>query len=339
MKFARYLFFIAAFLSAPSYATPIQDLYSARIEVPAEADHDYHLYLRSAFEQVVVKLTGNSQALKQFSAFRDEDFASALKSYSYLGNTLVINLEPESINRWLSAAKLPIWGVERPLLLVWVSMQDAQPARLIGADGLEPIISLLTTSAQQYALPIELPLLDLKELEKISLQTLAEKNWAVLAQVGQTYRAAGHLILSLRQDPETQAWTSSWAIKVGAQEFQWEETASNLTEAINHGLEKSHHELAQVYARSDSTTPEVVQVVIDNIRDYTAYEKALAYLKKLPPVQHIQILEVAADRVVYQLQLNGGTDALQQAVAADRLLERLEGSADLPLALEYRLIS
>ena len=317
----------------------VSDLFTAHIEVPPDADHDYRLYLRPAFDQILLKLTGNSAALSQFASITETDLASAVKSYSISKNTLSIRFASDRIHSWLMSAKLPIWGDERPLLLVWVVIQQDGQSRLVAADGEESVTQTLADLSQQYGVPLELPLLDLDEVNRVSVDSLLQQDWATLNQVAQRYNAAGHLILKLAQHSQTKEWQASWSVRLGAHQWQWQHIGATLPEAVKPGVLSLNEHLSQVYAIAGNTSTEAIQVVIDNIHDYRAYQKALAYLKKLNPVRQIQIIEVAADRVIYQLQLEGGARALQQAVAVDSLLQPVESSAELPMALEYRLAS
>ena len=231
------------------------------------------------------------------------------------------------IERMLANAQIPLWGSNRPSVLIWMALQDESGNRsLMTSDINNDIIDHIKGFADVRGLPVLFPVLDFEDRRNLS----ADLVWRLDEQAIRTasLRYGADSILTGRLH-----FTSSGEL-VGLWQFQFQgdsETfdgfSTDLVEYLNGPLERITARLAQHFAilpGADLSASAILRV--DGISDLQDYSALLAYVGGLGLVDNVVTSQVAGERLELRLDLVGDPQQLYELIALDRDLLPIESS-------------
>jgi hypothetical protein len=166
--------------------------------------------------------------------------------------------------------------------------------------------------AIRRGLPIVFPLLDAEDLQNIGFSDIWGGFDDPLLEASARYGAPSVLVGRIRPDDmQPPRWT--WYLD--GQRFAWpgqpEEAIDQLADA-----------LAARDAIRGGQEVESIKLTISGINSVVAYGRVQQYLENLRGVQRLVISSVAADRIVYVVQMQGGAERLGSMLAQSSMLER-----------------
>ncbi|OFC68681.1 DUF2066 domain-containing protein [Alteromonas confluentis] len=147
----------------------------ASVAVENQSSRTQRAATRTALEQVVVKITGQRDALKQASVRTMlSEPQRYLRAYRFEMNNgelfYVGEFDSQTVTQELREAGLPIWGQRRPDTLIWLATQDDNSNREIISDGTaNDITEALREVATERGVPVVFPLMDLDDSLSISV--------------------------------------------------------------------------------------------------------------------------------------------------------------------------
>ena len=231
------------------------------------------------------------------------------------------------IERMLADAKIPLWGSNRPSVLIWMALQDESGNRsLMTSDINNDIIDHIKGFADARGLPVLFPVLDFEDRRNLS----ADLVWRLDEQAIRTasLRYGADSILTGRLH-----FTSSGEL-VGLWQFQFQgdsETfdgfSTDLGVYLNEPLERITTRLAQYFAiLPDAGLTSSAILRVDGISDLQDYSALIAYVGGLGLVDSVATSQVAGERLELRLGLVGDPQQLYELIALDRDLLPVESS-------------
>lgn len=231
------------------------------------------------------------------------------------------------IERMLADAQIPLWGSNRPSVLIWMALQDESGNRsLMTSDINNDIIDHIKGFADARGLPVLFPVLDFEDRRNLS----ADLVWRLDEQAIRTasLRYGADSILTGRLH-----FTSSGDL-VGLWQFQFQgdsETfdgfSTDLGVYLNEPLERITTRLAQYFAiLPDADLAASAILRVDGISDLQDYSALIAYVGGLGLVDSVATSQVAGERLELRLGLVGDPQQLYELIALDRDLLPIESS-------------
>ena len=308
---ARLLVVSLSLLSLPGMAAPVGGLYQVREPVNGQQLEEREQVLRQALDTLVLRLSGDAAALNNPAvlALRKQP-QPLIRHYRYDGETLVVDFDPINSVQALGQAGLPLWGADRPTLLVWWLSDTVSGSHLVGdtQDSSES----LRRAARHRGLPVQLPLADLSEQWIGTPTALSGENLPALREASARYAADALLTVHARQ-PADSHWQAHWRLWLGEQFLQGQVAGANaaaLNDAVMLAVQQT---LAPLFVvRSDGE--QRVTLVVDNVdlRRYAELERLLApYAPRL--------LRAEGKSLTYQLK--AGAEQLRALLTLARLQE------------------
>lgn len=198
--------------SLPALAVPVSGLYQVREAVTSQQPEERVTALNRALETLVLRLTGDAQALQSpaLEGVR-QDPQQLVSQYVYEGDTLVVDFDPMTTENKLRQAGLPLWGANRPAILTWWIVPSREEGSLVG-DGQESA-KPLQQAAQHRGLPLRLPLADLQEQLIATSDNLSASQPDVLREASARYDADALLTVLARE--EYAGMTADWRLWLG----------------------------------------------------------------------------------------------------------------------------
>jgi len=332
MLTSYYRYFFAIFVLFAVFnadATVVNDLYSAKIPVAQQNTQTRIPAIRKAFQAVLVKVSGNSKGIQ--NPILQQAFAKAddyVQQYSYRSNDnnndgthpylLLVSFAPNAINSLLLKAKLPVWGADRPLTLFWIATSVAHQEKLISANDPGPIPNLIEQYADARGMPVIFPLLDLTDLKQIAVSDVMAPFVTSITQASVRY--GSNAVAILRFIKMNNQWQTIWTLVSNSNTLSWTIKGSDLTSIVQTGINDISDALASQFALTGAAQQSKLNLQISGIDNLAAYARVRKYLSHLAIVTNVDLLQVNATQVTFQLNVVGSLAALQQAIKLDHLL-------------------
>jgi hypothetical protein len=209
---ARLFALCVALFGLPALAEPVSGLYQVREAVTSQQPEERTAALNRALETLVLRLTGDAQALQNPAlAGVRQDPQQLVSQYVYEGETLVVDFDPLTTENKLRQAGMPLWGANRPSILTWWLNSGAEGASLVG-DGQEAAAPL-QQAAQHRGLPLRLPLADLQEQLVATPDNLGASQPDALQPASERY--AADALLAVQATEADGQWQAQWRLWLG----------------------------------------------------------------------------------------------------------------------------
>jgi hypothetical protein len=338
-------------VQSPAQAVPVANLYVAEVLVTSQDSDQLMRGARAGLLQVLVRISGakvvENHPLVIASLRRPEKF---YYQYSYestdrsfqIGDEIVparilrLSFEPSAVAQLLRQAGFPIWGDNRPSMLVWVAVNDDTGRRLLAEQDSSLLLTALNTQARLRGLPVFYPLMDLEDASQLST---AEVWGAFLGELEQaSYRYHPDAILSGRVQHDTEGqWSGFWSYQFDDQWYEFSNTGFSEDDLMAGVVDHVADALATTYALDSSQGGIDVHVEgVETLEDYAALSR---YLQSLSPVVDDTVIEVSGDEILFRLITQGQSQQLIEIIQLDekmRLINRRSASDGSDSLLYYR---
>ena len=296
---------------------------------------------RAGLQQVLVRVSGSTDA-PQHPAIRDalRNPESYYYQYGYDSTDRVLMIdgeerparllrvafEPSAVARLLRSAGFPVWGSNRPGVLVWIAINDVDGRRLLTEGDSHPLAEALERESRARGLPLLYPILDLEDTSRLS----AAEVWGFFSDRIDvaSMRYNPDVILAGRvQLGAAESRTGRWIYRVEDRWQNFENVAETPAMIVAGIVDRLTGELASRYA-VDSTRSELLLRVeaIEQLEDYAAVS---SYLESLTPVVDSAVVEVVADEVLFRLRTEGQVEQLREIIDLDEKLIFISGDETL----------
>ena len=321
---------LALCLSLAAMAVEMDSLYTVEVAVdPGDADAQNTAF-QAALAEVLVRVSGTTAIVEseQLATLFPNPGRYVSQYRPGPANTLVISLDGPAIETVLRQSGTAIWGNDRPLTLIWIAIDWGQGEReIVAADEQDRIPDdarfidrnrLLRERIQEIAgyrgIPVLFPLLDTEDLENISFSDIWGGFDDLLLQASMRYDADSVLVGRIRpESAQEDRWT--WYHAGGRAGWYGE------AERIVHLMTDS---LAAHYALTGREPIDTIRLTIAGINSVGAYGQVQRLMENLRGVEEVRIEAVEGDRIVYDVQVQGGLERLQRALELSNLLELID---------------
>lgn len=294
-------------VSVHGMAAPLNDLFKVREPVASQQPEEREEALRKAFDTLVLRLTGEPKT-DQVAPLR-ADPQQLVSRYAYEDNAVVVSFDPVTTERALRSAGLPLWGADRPSILIWWLGESASGSQLVG-DAQEGSADL-RAAAQHRGLPLRLPMADLSEQLAATAETVTAKEPQALRDVSERYDADGLLTVLASQSGE--AWEANWRLWLGDKQTQGKASGDSRAAVADEVMLAVSTYLAPQYRVAAGETSEITLEVLG------ADVERFAELDRLLEPFGARLQRVESDRLVYRL--NASPEQLRSQLALARLQE------------------
>ena len=314
-------------LFATVQAATIKGLYSVELLVPEQLNQPATEQLKEGLQGVLIKVSGRSAVVNKPAvvlALRSP--ATLLQQFRYqstqipiaagdgrevLGQRLILDFDPVLIDQLLTQAGMKAIGHARPSLMVWLADQRGGAARDFVAPESQ-IYSQLALLARQRGLPLEVPLLDLTDQGVMDVSDLWGFFRPQIEQASARYQPDAVLVGRLLQRSNG-GWHTEWLLLKDGQSRTFEPSGALSLQLKSVLDDSADFVLSSLGASRFSYVESGLQLEVANVDDIADYLQLLEYLRQLPPVEKVRVSGVDADHIMFRVELEGGSQALEQA--------------------------
>jgi hypothetical protein len=315
---------------AAAPAVEMTSLYTVQVPLESNDPDSLNFAFQAALTEVLVRVTGttavvDSEEIAQL--FPDPD-TYVQRFTRGPDNTLVVSLDGATIENVLRQTGANVWGTDRPLTLIWLAVDWGQGEReIVAADNPERMSGdarsidrnrLLRERVAEVAshrgIPVLFPLLDTEDLENISFSDIWGGFDDLLLQASARYEAESVLLGRIRPDSlQPNRWTWYHAGESAGWDGEPEDMIHLLADS-----------LAAQYAVSGRAPVDTVRLIISGINSINAFGRVQHFMENLRGIDALMIDTVAGDRIIYEVEIQGGTERLQRTLELSNMLEAVD---------------
>lgn len=322
---------LCALLGLPPVAggVVVDNLYAVTVPVADTSEELREEAIGNALGAVLVRVTGSRGASADSRLQRVTDNAAAYVQVYRYGRgdggelRLSVTFDGNAVEQAVAAAGLPVWGAERPKLLIWLAVDYGGGQRtIISSDNEGSVANTLRAAATQRGLPVSFPLMDAEDREQVSFAD-------VWGGFNQTIMAA-----SQRYQPDAILTGRARRRQGGRLGVEWRLYFASGVYASDGGLTEGIESAADYFARQfvvgGGDESGRVMVEVGGIDSVATFAAVISHLETLSAVETVKVLEVRDDTFRIELGLRGSAEQLRRAISLRGLLEEAE-KAELPL--------
>lgn len=325
----------------PVNAVNVPGLYEAETLVTDQSTESRKAATRACLRVVLVKLTGErnaprkivlapllNQAEKFVQQYRYKEVQTGTSRPDATPGTelrLVVRFDEETLNKSLRESGIPVWGRERPSILVWVVIERDNRRFFAGSDETPGLPGLLYQRAEQRGISIILPLMDLEDNAQIQPSDV----WGNFKEpvLAASARYNPDVVLTARiTSPMEGSWEGRWTAYRDDKAYnEWATEADLLEVAVEEGIDGVTDRLAAEFNRASVYTRlGDVELVVGDVNSVAQYAQVINYLKSLTSISQIHVTEVWTGKMKLTLTVHGGELAVVQAISLGSILEPVE---------------
>ena len=324
------------------FAARVPGLYEAQVPVLNQEQDNRDAGVKSAMRIVLVKLTGDRDAASRTALSPlITDAEKYLLQYRYIETPpsqpetadnpetlqLWVRFDESALNAALRDLGIPVWGKERPSVLVWLAVEDGTGRHLVSLEEKPEYVAILERKAKSRGIVLLFPLLDLEDTSRLRASDIWGGFQRPILDASSRYHADTVLVGRL-DSPVKDIWEGQWTAYTGDMANSWSAEGDLPDAVLDEGIDGVVDMLASVFTESLTLAGTAgVELEIDNITTVAEYARVLDYLRALSSVTDVQVKEAAPGRMVFSLTAHGGEFAVKQAIALGRTLEPLDAAA------------
>ena len=315
-----------------SHAISVADLYVARVIVMDEDASRLRSGARAGLLQVLVRVSG-SPDVEDSSMIRNSlrNPADYYYQYSYESTDkillagdeevpareLILHFEPSAIAGLLRDANFPVWGSNRPAVLLWVAVSEEQERRILSEADTGSVVQSLVSQASERGVPLLFPILDIEDASRISVAEVWGAFLDRIDKASSRYSPDAVLTARIRQEAGGR-WSGRWSYRVTEDWQSRESLAPSVDELARNMVDQLANDLASRFALGSSRAR--VSLTVEGISDVARYAELSGYLEQLAPVLNSSIVSLQGDVVRFELETEGQVDQLVEIIKLDERL-------------------
>lgn len=316
----------------PAHAVVVDDLYHATVPVSGEGEDALAEGYRQGLSRVLVKVSGDRSVADLDGLAPVLDDAGSLVDGRQLekgrdgGDELTLRFSRAAVNRALADAGARVWGLNRPLTLAWVAVQDGGDRGLLvqtGESSDQGWSALILEQTASRGLPLALPPAD-----RAGDRRLLSEVWGqFMGQVSRASSGLDHDLLAVvRISRRDDGWQASWNYEGAGIDQSRSVTAETPETLISEMVENWVAELASRYGVSGGAieTGPRVRLLLEGIASPGDYAAAKRALGQLNPVKSVGAVSVSSDHIVFELEYEGELPQLRQNIALEERFRALD---------------
>lgn len=325
------------FISAGVQASAIKQMYEVSLPVVSQDNKIRRAAFEQALIEVSIRVSGTSmaptlmnlnQATRIVRQYRYQTMTQTeIDDYMKQSKTLVapkyklwMQFDSGKIKQMLKDNSLPIWGYQRPNVLVWMAVKDGKNRYILKKSDRSLIKDAVIREARKRGLPIIWPEFDAEDQKQVSFIDVWGKFWEPVKQASKRYPVDAIIIGQMNW--KNGNWQVDWSLSLEEQTQNWQLTALDLDLLMSSGIGVATDHIASNFAVfADSANDAELLVRISNVNNVKNYAKASHYLASLAPVKHVFATEVKQSHIDFHVELSGDEDDLKRIIALGKVLK------------------
>ncbi len=323
-------------LSTSVQASAIKHIYEVSQPVASQDKQIRGAAFEQGLIEVAVRVSGNSLAptlidLKQATRMVRQYHYKAMSqdeidAYMKKSRTLIapkfklwMQFDDAKVKQLLRKNSLPIWGYQRPNVLVWLAVKDGRNRYLLKNADVSQIKDAVTRAAKRRGLPLVWPEYDVRDKGIVKFIDVWGEFWEPVKQASKRYPVDA--VLLGRMNWESGRWNVNWSLLLDGKTESWTLSALDLDILMSSGVGVATDQISSQFAVfADSANDGELLLRVSDLNSVSQYATAAHYLSSLAPVKNVYAKEVNPSQVDFYIELSGDENDLRRIIALGKVL-------------------
>lgn len=331
-----------------AHGAEVRGLYEASVSVSDRSTEAQGKALRRALGQVIAKVAGTKRPLRRAGIREALDHPEQyIEQFLYRsveasgqdpdvpdapdGLMFRARFDPSAIDDLLGSEGIPIWGHDRPSMLIWLVAPDGERISFVGENSPAGLSAPLYETAGQRGVPIVFPLLDAADLSRLDETDVRDRAYDRVLSASARYGTDTVLLGELSEATAGGGGKGRWellAAKGGILD-RWTTEASESADLLRKGVDRAADVLVERYGNIERADPMDtvsgrIQPTVSGIHGIRDYARTLDYLDSLWPGTKVYVRQAVWDRMSFELSVPGGEEAFARMVESGGMLFRVK---------------
>ena len=312
-------------------AETVNNLYEAEIPVMGQSGEARAAGIRDAFARVLVRVSGDpglmgnpeiERLLKRASSYVQQYRYQMLEqdATEESDRLLWVRFDERAVNRLLRESGVPVWGVTRPSVLVWLGEERGASRSLVSLERQGGLKSVLENVAGDRGLPLVLPLMDVQDRNALPVSDLWGGFESDIRRASERYLP--DVILVGRLSDKGGEWWGEWSLYLPDTVNRWQNRAGNKHALTAGGLQQTADALALRFAPQQvSEQSASLRIRIHGLTRLSDYALVRDYLQSMAMIEQLDLLSAEAESVSFLARIQGGRQVLERGIQLGAVLE------------------
>lgn len=308
------------------YAVEVDNLYTGKILVTDKTRNTRIKAHRWAIEQVITKVSGDREILKNSTIRREVQNRTAnyITSFAFetdeQGRTFLVDVfDQNKIDGLLKSVGAAIWGQRRPTTVIWLAVEEGIQRNIIDKDLYPQITEFLYQSSDNRGLPIVLPVMDEADKEAVFTSDIWARFDKAVLDGSARYNAETAIMARMRyvysdKEPEYKTgWLLEYELINENGKLVSEALNGDQYEVLRNMVNQVGDHFAAEYAIYNQVSDDnKLKLSLLDVKNILSLKQAENYLSSLPPVASIALTSLLNNKAEFELSLVGeGLDVVR----------------------------
>ena len=288
------------------YAEQHTDIFQVREPVAKRSQHETQASIQDAFLQVLVRTSGDKRIAQQpaiqAALSHVEQYVSQYSFTDSAGHGLTyleVRFDPDAIKSLLVSTHLPFWGANRPDILCWIVVDQADRMMTLSAQANTAFQQQFFTQAALMGLPVVFPLMDLTDTNLITPDRIKTDDVVALDQASKRYDAKVIISATLTSVAPGQ-YDSLWHLHFADQVYSWSESQLSESQTATEATNAIFQWLVMHFGDSDGKTHQL-NIDVNGVTSDHALTDLINYLHRLEGVDQLMLTAVFGTQAQFAL--------------------------------------
>ncbi len=318
--------FMVFLLSMPLYAVQVDGLYTANVAVKDQSSAARNMAMGEALREVVHKVSGRRSALDNVALLEAlSNAGSYVEQFQYkqmdegADYWLIVRFQKAGIDQTLQQFGVPVWGANRPSVLLWLAIDEGGRRSIAGAESDSGLTAILTQEVRNMGLHVTLPLLDLADQRDIGFNDV----WGGFSeQIQQASKRYGHSqVMFGRLLKKGSTWQFDWTLMNEGQQNSGLEKSNTARLVFRQAFAQVAEKLADTYAPLSVASQEnQLNIEVADVKSLSQFVNMTSYLSSLDMVKKLSWGQLIDNKVVLTVVIRGDAAVLEETIALNNAL-------------------
>jgi hypothetical protein len=302
----------------------VTDLYQDILQVDNKTRDARLAASRKALLNVLVKVSGDETAdQNKLAQQRTKDISDYLLKFEYDERVngqlkLVVKFEARKINALIKELNLPLWGVQRPLVAIWLGIEDNWRRELVTQESYPQLEQLIYDKAGRRGLPVVVPLLDLQDRRLVGIPEVWGNFSEPVEEASKRYSAERSITARMYKEPDSENWILDWRF-TNDDQFDSNRLTGDKQQIVSQMIDTLAQGLASEYAIDPNAYYEqaAATLTLKGTDNFVDIELAKRRLLSLSVVTQVTIVRKTPELVEFKINHTGNVADLKKGLGLD----------------------
>ncbi|GGP84257.1 DUF2066 domain-containing protein [Shewanella ulleungensis] len=315
-------------------AAEVSKLEEADIAVSSRANDVKNNALKEALAAVFLKNSGSpSVVLNPLIKAQINEPEVILTQYGYFEQNgelmLKASFDHQRVIAKLRQAGLPVWGSQRPLTLLWLTVDENTEPTILADASISELRDDLTQASANKGIPVMLPIMDLDDVMGVTVNDVRGGFTDVVFVASARYQSDYFAIANIENQGSRVMFTINLFNKTRTNGVLQPLVAQQGEAADNQQAVKrmmnilADYHISQ-YAIASTGSNAATEVSFSGLNNMTQMVNIEAYLRQLSAIKSISLHSFKGSTATYNVELYSSVDDLQRLLDIDSRLSKLD---------------